>query len=327
MRKGNTSSISMGKSAIDSRHGLGIILGLTFLTLGGCSGSKKPVIIEPILLEREAEVSIRYYYDVITLTAPVRIVHTTPTAFRFGLYQRVRPAEPFIERVFFPGEPIQVILPRAIFSSDTLGNMAVLDPMGGNYRRLEQLFTLASSPEQILVPFVVKSSPHILKIFVLKRIDERPVSQAEVVVSDGKSIFGSGITDSLGYTRIEIERAENPREFLRVSVRTGGDYPPWSGNVPLTDKATVEKTVWLGTSTDKENGGVFYKVVTDLVPLREGPENGASTIFFLSTGDRVYVTRVAGDRLYGTVEVFTSDPNVSREFSGWVLNKFVQVVE
>ncbi len=272
----------MGKSATDSRHCLGIILGLTILALGGCSGSKKPAIIEPILLKGEAEVSIRYTYDVVTLTAPVRLVHSTPTAFRFGIYQRVRPGEPFIERVFFPGEPIQVILPRAIFSSDTLGNIAVLDPMGGNFRRLEQLFTLGSSPEQILVPFVVKSAPHILKLFVLKRIDERPISHAEVIVSDGKSILGYGITDSLGYTRIEVERAENSREFLRVSVRTGGDYPPWSGNVPLTDKATVEKTVWLGTSTNKQNGGVFYKVVTDLVPLREGPENGSPAIFFLS---------------------------------------------
>lgn len=327
MKKENTSSISMEKSAINFPYYPGIILSFFLLNLGGCSGSKKFLNLKPILLEREAEVNIRYDYDVIKLEAPVIIIDSIPTAFRFSLYQRIRPGELLIERVFFPGEPIQLILPRTLFSSDTLGNLAILDPLGGNYKKLEQLFTLSSVQEQVLFPFVVTLAPYVLKFFVLERMNGDPVAQAKVIVSNGGNILGFGITDSLGFARITIKRVEHPWEFLRVSIRTGGNYPPWSGNVEVSDQTIFEKTIWLGTALAKNNGGVFYKVIEDLTPLREGPENGSPTIFFLNMGDRVYVTKVAGDRLYGSVEVFTDDPNVFIDFSGWILNKFVQVAE
>jgi hypothetical protein len=38
-----------------------------------------------------------------------------------------------MRKLFFPGEPIQIILPVNILNTDTLGNIAKMEPLGDAY--------------------------------------------------------------------------------------------------------------------------------------------------------------------------------------------------
>ena len=61
---------------------------------------------------------------VVSISALINAIDTTPTAYRFSVYERSRSAEPFIQKLFFPGEPIQIILPIDILSGDSIGYIA-----------------------------------------------------------------------------------------------------------------------------------------------------------------------------------------------------------
>ena len=58
-----------------------------------------------------------------------------------------------------------------------------------------------------------------------------------------------------------------------------------------------------------------------MVPFREGPENGAVSLFLLNEGDQVVISKVAGDRLFGRVRIYLDKQGIYRNISGWVLGK------
>jgi len=45
------------------------------------------------------------------LSSNVELFDVNPTAYRISVYPRSRPVEPYMTKVFFPEEPIQIILP------------------------------------------------------------------------------------------------------------------------------------------------------------------------------------------------------------------------
>lgn len=302
-----------------------VFIFLILLIPGSCSSSKPSVLMQSILLNRAAEVSIRYEYDVVTINIPVIVTKNEPTAYRLSMFSRKSPSELFIERLFFPEDDIQVVLPRAIFNTDTLGNVAVLEPIGGDFEKLTRLFTLSRNQEQNLGIFQVRPNRDILKIYIFSRAGNKPLPLARVQVQKAGIVLAAGITDSLGYARLELERDEKNEIPLKISVDTNGLYPLWKRDIIISESGLLKQYIFLGSLKSMEEGVVLYKVIRDLSPLREGPENGAPTKFLLSYGDRFYASKVAGERLYGEVEVFSDDSRRSTFFRGWILKNLVEL--
>ncbi len=305
----------------------GLLL-LSFALIWNCAGRKSPqtTISNPIYLNKEAEVSIQYEYDVVTLTAPIEIKESSPTAYKLGLFKRSHPAEPFIEKVFFPGEPIKIVLPRNVFDTEELGNRAVLTPFGSDFNPLEHLFSLTEEEELTLPPFIIKPPPAILKIYCFSRGDSLPIAEALISVVDEEGQPKIFNTDSTGYARVETSRP-GVDDDVKISVDTQGKTPPWLGRIMLNSEGRGEKTIWLGSYPETDSSGVVYTVISDLVPLRRGPENGSESIFLLSEGDRITVTKISGDRVFGSTEVYIEAHANPVKFSGWVLKKFLKVYE
>ena len=81
---------------------------------------------------------------VVTISAKLSLGKFKPNAYRLSLFPRNRPSEIYISRMFFPEDSIQVILPENILNSDTLGNIASLEPIGGSYETIYRLFSKSS---------------------------------------------------------------------------------------------------------------------------------------------------------------------------------------
>jgi len=299
---------------------------LFFLVLESCSRSKPALVTQPILLNQGPEISIKYEYDVVTINIPVIVLEDQPTAYRFSIHSRNNPSELFIERLFFPEDTKQVVLPRNIFSTDSLGNVAVLEAMGGDFEKLVQLFTLSQSPAQELETFRVRITRDILKLSIFSRAEMKPLSLVQVQVqTEAGLILNQGLTDSLGFVRIELLRAEENANPLKITIDTQGLYPIWKREILIPETGILNQNILLGSLRTLEEGVVIYKVIQDLSPLREGPENGAASKFLLAVGDKFYASKVAGDRLFGEVEVFIGDSQQSTFFQGWILKNLVEL--
>jgi len=70
-------------------------------------------------------------------------------------------------------------------------------------------------------------------------------------------------------------------------------------------------------------GESIYSVIADHAPFREGPENASEVLFLLSEGEQLAISKVAGDRLFGRVRIFSDKEKMYHYFSGWILSKNV----
>ena len=83
-----------------------------------------------------------------------------------------------------------------------------------------------------------------------------------------------------------------------------------------------EKVVYI-SSLVPDSGEVLYTIKQDFVPFRAGPENGAEVQFILIKNEQIAVSKVAGDRLYGRMNIFVESKQAYQNVYGWVLGKFV----
>jgi len=326
MKRVTTKNFPTVKRVTKSKFAAFVTFAAYSLLIQACFGPKLYVYPEPILLDREPEVAVQFTASDLTIHVPVEVAGVETSAYRLTLLQRNRPAEPLMEKIFFPNEPIKVILPATIFSPEELGNIAILTPLGGDYESQNQFFTVPEGSELQLHPFLIKPAPDLLRITVVEKETGFPVKGAVVSVSDQFRPLAQATTDSLGYARIEIERGETPRQEYKVMVSTEGVFPPWSGIVTVGAEHRGSKTVQLRRLIQDSTGSHPYHVLENLVPFKSGPENGSPVLFFLSAGDHIQVSKVSGDRVFGSVAVQTSDDNRIRLFQGWVLKKYLELI-
>ena len=256
----------------------------------------------------------------VSITAIVNTIETNPTAYRFSVYARSKSAEPFIQKLFFPKEPIQIILPLDILSSDTLGNIAKLEPLGDKYSIQYRMFNKQDNEIKLTLYEVLKPAD-ILKLTILNKESKKPVSNVNTLAFQNGELLSSSKSDSLGYSRLRIPLNREKDIPINILIDTDGKFQLYRREIVIKE-GTSEEIIML-SSLKLEIGETVYQVIDDLVPFREGPENGSSVLFFLNSGDQVVVSKVAGDRLFGRVNVFLEMQGRYKNVNGWILHKYV----
>ena len=259
---------------------------------------------------------------VVSISALINAIDTTPTAYRFSVYERSRSAEPFIQKLFFPGEPIQIILPIDILSADSLGNIAKLEPLGGKYSIQYRMFNKAQN-EITLTQFEILKPADILKLTIIDKDSGEPVPNCKIESFQNGQLLSYSISDSLGYSRLRIPLKREKDFPIIISINTDGQFQLYKREVNIIE-GTSEKIIEL-SSLQLDKGEAIYNVVQDFVPFREGPENGSPVLFLLNSGDQVLVSKVAGDRLFGRVKVFLEMQGKYKNVNGWILHKYVTI--
>jgi len=256
----------------------------------------------------------------VSITAIVNTIETNPTAYRFSVYARSKSAEPFIQKLFFPNEPIQIILPLDILSSDTLGNIAKLEPLGDKYSIQYRMFNKQDNEIKLTLYEVLKPAD-ILKLTILNKESKKPVSNVNTLAFQNGELLSSSKSDSLGYSRLRIPLNREKDIPINILIDTDGKFQLYRREIVIKE-GTSEEIIML-SSLKLEIGETVYQVIDDLVPFREGPENGSSVLFFLNSGEQVVVSKVAGDRLFGRVNVFLEMQGRYKNVNGWILHKYV----
>ena len=256
----------------------------------------------------------------VSITAIVNTIETNPTAYRFSVYARSKSAEPFIQKLFFPNEPIQIILPLDILSSDTLGNIAKLEPLGDKYSIQYRMFNKQDNEIKLTLYEVLKPAD-ILKLTILNKESKKPVSNVNTLAFQNGELLSSSKSDSIGYSRLRIPLNREKDIPINILIDTDGKFQLYRREIVIKE-GTSEEIIML-SSLKLEIGETVYQVIDDLVPFREGPENGSSVLFFLNSGEQVVVSKVAGDRLFGRVNVFLEMQGRYKNVNGWILHKYV----
>ena len=161
----------------------------------------------------------------VNIIAKVNAVDTKPTAYRMSYYPRNHPAEPYITKLFFPGEKMQVVIPEGILNSDTLGNVARLEPLGGDYDIQYRMFNKVKD-EIVLTPFTVRYISDIIKMKITDSNDQS-VPFAKIRVTQAGKLLTHAVTDSMGYTRVRVPVSRNVEEGVIISIITDGLFPTW----------------------------------------------------------------------------------------------------
>ena len=229
-----------------------------------------------------------------------------------------------MQKLFFPGEEIQIILPANILNTDSLGNVAKLEPLGDNYDHQYRMFNAAVG-EINLTTFDILGPSDIMKLTVLDSETGNPIGASHVRVTQNGEILSNTQTDTSGYTRVRIPVKRIQDEPVMVSIDTDGRFPTWKGNMDIAE-GIFEKTVTIST-LKLGPGDTIYEVIDSMVPFREGPENGAVSLFLLNEGDQVVISKVAGDRLFGRVRIYLDKQGIYRNISGWILGKHLNRIE
>ena len=262
--------------------------------------------------------------ETVAISAIVNTINVAPTAYRYSIYPRNRPAEIFMQKLFFPGEQIQIILPANILNTDSLGNIAKLEPLGDAYDQQYRMFNAAVG-EIKLTTFDILSPSDIMKLTVLDAETSNPIGNSNIRVTQNGEILSNTQTDTSGYTRVRVPVKRIQDEPVMVSINTDGRFPTWKGNIDIT-QGIFEKTVMIST-LKLGPGDTIYEVIDSMVPFREGPENGAVSLFLLNEGDQVVISKVAGDRLFGRVRIYLDKQGIYRNISGWILGKYLNRME
>ena len=251
----------------------------------------------------------------IIISSKVEIIEVEPTAYRITIYPRSRPAEPYISKLFFPEEIIQVMLPIDILSSDSLGNVFKLEPLGSDLVPQYRFFTFKNNNISI-IPFKVTKPSDVLKLLVLDKETGGAIASANVSLFQNGSILDRSITDSLGYLPMRIPKNRDLNSLINIIIDTDRRFPIWQESF-LASKGDVEKVIMLSKNILELGESVYY-MIDDHSPFRLGPENGSEVIFFLNRMDEVVISKVAGSRLYGRTRVYLESKGLHKNIFGWV---------
>ena len=226
--------------------------------------------------------------------------------------------------MFFPDDTIQVVLPENVLDSDTLGNIASFQPIGGAYETIYRLFSKSSGTID-LGDFEILLKTDIIELNIIDGIDFSPVPHALVNIFQSGAIISSTIMDSMGYARLRIPVDRHKEDPINILIETEGRYPSWQGSIEVPGGIS-NRTIQL-YRLNIIDGEALYSVVNDLTPFRKGPENGSEILFFLNQGDQIVINKVAGDRLFGRVRIDLYEKQSSNFFQGWILSKNVKLLD
>ena len=132
-----------------------LILLLMHLQFWGCSFLCTKKFPEPILLDADPVMALRYTASEIELRVPLEWKEG-PHAADISLLHRRNPSAPMYQSTVFPTDSFRVLLPHSIFSQDSLGNLLMVQPHGGGFKPIYHFF---SAPSDTAFEFPTISIP------------------------------------------------------------------------------------------------------------------------------------------------------------------------
>ena len=294
--------------------------------LSGCGYMFAPKYSEPIYTQRAPLISLRYEYQDIHIYAPVELVNTMPEAYQVYIFDRDNEVDALFAATYMPEEKLEVYLPQNTLSTDKNGNIFVISPQGRDMSEIRKKFTGVRYGDITLPVTQIIKTPAIIEGIVFRRYDDRMLGGIQVIATDstGKAFYTKSRMD--GDYRFELPNEYGYRNDIVVSAGVGSLFPVVTMDAQFGGNFNLELDFPLGPSKEFVEQGNLYIIKNNFTPIRETLFNGSLTLFLLSKNDIFAVRQVAGNKLYGLVEIFYTDEN-AKKISGWVREQDVIYAE
>jgi len=285
--------------------------------LSGCGYMFAPKYSDPIYTQRAPLISLRYEYQDIHIYAPVRLVNTMPEASQVYIFDKDNEVDALFAATYMPEEKLEVYLPQNTLSTDKNGNIIVISPQGRDMPEIRKKFTGIRYGDITLPVTQIIKTPAIVESIVFRRYDDRMLGGIQLVAKDstGRTFYTKSRLD--GDYRFELPNEYGYRNDIVVSAGVGSLFPVVTKDAEFGGNFNLELDFPLGPSKEFVDRGNLYIVKNNLTHFRITSSNGSFTRFLLAKNDIVAVTQVAGNRLYGLVEIFWTDESAEM-ISGWV---------
>ena len=285
--------------------------------LSGCGYMFAPKYSEPIYTQRAPLISLRYEYQDIHIYAPVELVNTMPEAYQVYIFDRDNEVDALFAATYMPEEKLEVYLPQNTLSTDKNGNIFVISPQGRDMSEIRKKFTGVRYGDITLPVTQIIKTPAIIEGIVFRRYDDRMLGGIQVIATDstGKAFYTKSRMD--GDYRFELPNEYGYRNDIVVSAGVGSLFPVVRKDAQFGGNFNLELDFLLGPSKEFVKKGNLYIVKNNNTHIRKSFFNGSTTLFLLAKNDIVAVQQVAGNKLYGLVEIFWTD-EAGEMITGWV---------
>ena len=294
--------------------------------LSGCGYMFAPKYSDPIYTQRAPLISLRYEYQDIRIYAPVQLVNTLPEAYQVYIFDKDNEVDALFAATYMPEERIEVYLPQNTLSTDKNSNIFVISPQGRDMPEIRKKFTGIRYGDITLPITQIIKTPAIVEGVVFRRYDDRMLGGIQLVAKDstGRTFYTKSRLD--GDYRFELPNEYGYRNDIVVSAGVGSLFPVVTMDAQFGGNFNLELDFPLGPSKEFVEQGNLYIIKNNFTPIRETLFNGSLTLFLLSKNDIFAVRQVAGNKLYGLVEIFYTDEN-AKKISGWVREQDVIYAE
>jgi len=249
-----------------------------------------------------------------------------PEAYQVYIFDRDNEVDALFAATYMPEEKLEVYLPQNTLSTDKNGNIFVISPQGRDMSEIRKKFTGVRYGDITLPVTQIIKTPAIIEGIVFRRYDDRMLGGIQVIATDstGKAFYTKSRMD--GDYRFELPNEYGYRNDIVVSAGVGSLFPLVTKDAQFGGNLNLELDFPLGPSKEFVEKGNLYIIKNNLTPIRETFFNGSITLFLLAKNDIFAVQQVAGNKLYGLVEIFYTDEN-AKKISGWVREQDVIYAE
>ena len=299
---------------------------LAMFILSSCGYMFAPKYSDPIYTQRAPLMSLKYEYQDIRIYAPLQLVNTLPEAYQVYIFDKDNEVDALFSATYMPEEKIEVYLPQNTLSTDKNGNIFVISPQGRDMPEIRKKFTGIRYGDIILPVTQIIKTPAIVEGIVFRRSNDRMLGGIQLIATDstGRDFYTKSRMN--GDYRFELPNEYGYRNDIVVSAGVGSLFPVVTMDAQFGGNFNLELDFPLGPSKEFVEQGNLYIIKNNFTPIRETFFNGSSTLFLLSKNDIFAVRQVAGNKLYGLVEIFYTDEN-AKKISGWVREQDVIYAE
>ena len=253
----------------------------------------------------------------IRIYAPLQLVNTLPEAYQVYIFDKDNEVDALFSATYMPEEKIEVYLPQNTLSTDKNGNIFVISPQGRDMPEIRKKFTGIRYGDIILPVTQIIKTPAIVEGIVFRRSNDRMLGGIQLIATDstGRDFYTKSRMN--GDYRFELPNEYGYRNDIVVSAGVGSLFPVVTMDAQFGGNFNLELDFPLGPSKEFVEQGNLYIIKNNFTPIRETLFNGSLTLFLLSKNDIFVVRQVAGNKLYGLVEIFWTD-DAGEMITGWV---------
>jgi len=200
---------------IKNKTSFNIII-LLHLQFWGCSYFQTATYPNPILIADNEQVYVRYQFGEIRIIGSVEPGEYQPEAYIFAVFHRGAIDAPIIQKMFFPGDMLELMITENHLNAAPYGNVAVLKAIGDDLQQEEMSFSFTDEEEIILPPFQLHKVPYLYEKQYIKLSEE--FTDSVRLDNGGKGV--AGLVEGLQIAKYPKRGSERniSSEFDSISI-------------------------------------------------------------------------------------------------------------